>query len=101
MKPGGSVDILKILPHHVPYWQGCECVLGCLMVELSYSTNPVKLRAIGMVCVKGCLKFVREISDNTTGNRHSHTKYVDEHKEFVLHHISKCNEKEIFEHNRK
>ena len=92
------VDIFEILAHNLPKGQRCVPISGSLSVEFSQCTNPINLRTVGVVAIKCCLIFISKIGDYTTSNRYSHTEYIDEDEELVLHHISECDEEEIFEH---
>src|SRR6188768_1416180 len=100
MITGRVIDVFEILGHKRPQWQRAISVSGGLIVEFSYSANPVNLRTIRMVPIKCCLIFVSKIGNNTTSNRDSHSEHIDEDEELVLHHVSEGNEKEIFEHKK-
>ncbi len=100
MIAGRLIDVFEILAHNAAQWQRAISVSRRLMVEFSYSANPVNLRTIRMVSIKSCLIFVSKIGNDTTSNCYSHTEHIDEDEELVLHHISKGNEKEIFEHKK-
>jgi len=101
VKAGRLIDVVEILAHNSPQWQRCISVSGSLMVEFPYGANPVNMRTIGMVSIKCCFKFVSKIGNNTTSNGYSHTEHIDEDEELVLHHTSKGNQEEIFEHDRR
>jgi hypothetical protein len=51
-----------------------------------------------MDSIKCRIVFVNKVRDNTTCNRDTHSKNIDEDKELVLHHIAEGDQQEIFEH---
>src|SRR5688572_8546129 len=96
----GRIDVFEILAHNTSQWQGAISVSRRLMIEFPYSANPVNLGTIRVIPIKRCLIFVSKKGNNTTSNRYSHAEHIDEDKELILHHVSKGNEKEIFEHKK-
>jgi hypothetical protein len=74
-----------------------KCVLTFEDTHRTHAKNRCPICVMG---IEPVVIFPVEISDNTTGNGDTHSKNIDENKEFILHQIPNGDQQEILYHTQ-